>query len=204
MDQYYCIDLMQFINDTAHEIIINQVYPMLENWMNTQMQIFQSFKENLEAKFNERYWPSYRTYQEDILSQRVPESLISINKYWLWEQIQSNHDSIQKSEQLEEIFDFQKFDTYKALKKAAKVANPFITKEEIYEELLKPFRYEKVMEWSEAQHRYWVSYTCKSSGWNKHFKKIWNMLDHMRMHEGIKPFVCELWKKSFTQKGNLK
>lgn len=38
----------------------------------------------------------------------------------------------------------------------------------------------------------------------KEFVKAWNFLDHYRMHIGIKPFDCEVWGKSFTQKGNLK
>ena len=38
----------------------------------------------------------------------------------------------------------------------------------------------------------------------KEFIKAWNFLDHFRMHQGVRPFVWELWDKSFTQKGNLK
>ena len=36
------------------------------------------------------------------------------------------------------------------------------------------------------------------------FKKTWNYIDHAYKHLNIKPFVCEFWNKSFTQKGNFK
>lgn len=38
---------------------------------------------------------------------------------------------------------------------------------------------------------------------NKQFNKTWNIVDHLRMHEGIRPYRCHLWEKLFTQKGNL-
>jgi hypothetical protein len=47
------------------------------------------------------------------------------------------------------------------------------------------------------------SYKCKYPGCTKIFGKTWNFLDHARMHEGIKPFICNVCLKSFTQNGNL-
>ena len=99
---------------------------------------------------------------------------------------------------------YQNFETYKQLKNAAKMSNPDISKEKIYEQLLKPFRQEKVKLWDAAQKRFRVSYICKYEGCDKEFTKTWNLLDHVRMHEGIKPFTCNLCSKTFTQKGNLK
>lgn len=32
----------------------------------------------------------------------------------------------------------------------------------------------------------------------------WNMLDHARMHKGIKPYKCPYCEKTFTQKGNMR
>lgn len=45
---------------------------------------------------------------------------------------------------------------------------------------------------------------CKYDNCNKEFTKSWNFLDHARMHEGLKPFVCDICGKSFTQSGNMK
>lgn len=47
-------------------------------------------------------------------------------------------------------------------------------------------------------------YICKYKNCNKEFNRTWNMLDHARMHWGIKPYKCKDWEKAFTQKGNLK
>lgn len=40
-------------------------------------------------------------------------------------------------------------------------------------------------------------------GCNKEFDRSWNLLDHCRMHAGIKPHQCHICDKKFTQKGNL-
>lgn len=45
---------------------------------------------------------------------------------------------------------------------------------------------------------------CKYNNCNKEFTKSWNFLDHARMHEGLKPFICDICGKSFTQSGNMK
>ena len=47
-------------------------------------------------------------------------------------------------------------------------------------------------------------YICQFEGWNKEFTRTWNILDHARVHTGVKPFECEVWGKKFTQKGNLR
>ena len=96
------------------------------------------------------------------------------------------------------------FETYKQIKKVAKNINPDISKEEIYEKLLKPFQHEKVKIWDSVQSRFKISYVCKYDECEKEFTKTWNLLDHVRMHEGIKPFGCQICGKAFTQKGNLK
>ena len=128
----------------------------------------------------------------------------AIDSYWFWTQDLSNLSLCHNQNPLNESMAYQNYETYKELKVMAKQINPKISKDEIYEELLKPFRHEKVKHWNCIQHRFGITYICRYEGWDKEFTKTWNLLDHVRMHEGIKPFVCELCGKTFTQKGNLK
>lgn len=81
---------------------------------------------------------------------------------------------------------------------------PNMTKDEMYDEMLKPFKYQKCVEKDPVTHKLKVSYLCKYTNCNKEYTKTWNLLDHVRMHEGIKPFKCKSCHKAFTQKGNLK
>lgn len=45
---------------------------------------------------------------------------------------------------------------------------------------------------------------CGYGNWTKTFTKTWNFIDHARMHEGVRPFVCTKCHKKFTQRWNLK
>ena len=49
-----------------------------------------------------------------------------------------------------------------------------------------------------------VVYRCELDGCGKDFMRTWNLLDHVRMHYGQRPYVCQFWAKSFTQKGNMR
>jgi len=86
----------------------------------------------------------------------------------------------------------QHFDTYKQLKAIAARDNPELTKSEIYEDLLKPFRHSKrtIKDGDSSKSR--TLYICGYDNCQKDYTKIWNLLDHVRMHEGIKPYQCEL------------
>jgi len=46
-------------------------------------------------------------------------------------------------------------------------------------------------------------YICKYGNCGKEFTRSWSILDHVRMHEGIKPYVCKVCAKAYTQKGNM-
>ncbi|CAI2367271.1 unnamed protein product [Moneuplotes crassus] len=47
-------------------------------------------------------------------------------------------------------------------------------------------------------------YKCEFNGCHKTFMRTWNLLDHIRMHYGIRPYVCKFCGKGFTQKGNMR
>uniref|UniRef100_A0A7S3JGI9 C2H2-type domain-containing protein n=1 Tax=Euplotes harpa TaxID=151035 RepID=A0A7S3JGI9_9SPIT len=79
-----------------------------------------------------------------------------------------------------------------------------MSKEEMYHELLKPYRYERIRVIDESTHKTRYYYNCGYAGCTKQFNKGWSILDHVRMHENIRPFKCEHCDKSFTQKCNLK
>lgn len=63
-------------------------------------------------------------------------------------------------------------------------------------EVLKSYDWEKEKEI--------LMYKWKYEGCSKILPKPWNLLDHVRMHYGIKPYICEYCGNGFTQKGNLK
>ena len=138
-------------------------------------------------------------YDQDI--NKLNDLWSILNNYWYWDS--KNDETIDLEESTNDI-KLQNIDTYKELKEVARKSNPDITKEEIYEQLLKPYRHEKVRIWDKENNKFKILYICKYDGWNKEFNKTWNLLDHVRMHEGIKPHKCKIWGKTFTQKGNLK
>ena len=49
-----------------------------------------------------------------------------------------------------------------------------------------------------------VVYICGHPDCGKEFMRTWNLLDHVRMHAGIKPYKCTECDKSFTQVGNMR
>jgi len=86
------------------------------------------------------------------------------------------------------LLNLEEFDRERQIKKLE------LEKDEMYYYLLKPYKCTKLND----------DYVCKYEGWEKQFKKAWNALDHMRMHEGIRPYKCRYCDKSFTQKCNFK
>lgn len=71
-------------------------------------------------------------------------------------------------------------------------------------ELLKEFKYATEVRGQEVDGKPLIIYICKFKNCNKEFSRTWNILDHARMHKGIKPFECKHCSKKFTQKGNLR
>ncbi|CAI2385030.1 unnamed protein product [Moneuplotes crassus] len=96
------------------------------------------------------------------------------------------------------------YKNYKQVKAICSQQDPDISKAQIYENLLKPFKYEQKIVTTPVTNRETTLYICKYGHCRKAYTKVWNMIDHVRMHEGIKPYKCEHCQKAFTQKGNLK
>lgn len=92
------------------------------------------------------------------------------------------------------------FGTYEEARKAAQLSDPNVTKEQIYDMLLK---HEKAERWDGSLKRYRAAYVCRHNNCGKEFTKTWNLQDHLRMHQGIKPYACTQCNRRFTQKGNL-
>ncbi|CAI2378592.1 unnamed protein product [Moneuplotes crassus] len=69
---------------------------------------------------------------------------------------------------------------------------------------LRSFNYGLKLKNSPSTGRPIYFYVCKfKGGCHKEFERSWNLLDHYRMHEGIKPYSCPICQKKFTQKGNM-
>ncbi|CAI2387526.1 unnamed protein product [Moneuplotes crassus] len=100
--------------------------------------------------------------------------------------------------------DMLHYETYKQLKEVSTKHEPGVSKTELYENLLKPFKHAKRVETLPVSGRTITVYICKYEDCNREFTKIWNLVDHARMHEGIRPYKCSFCSKAFTQKGNLK
>lgn len=127
-------------------------------------------------------------------------SQLLINQYWMWDTF-SPHEHDNDSDLVYKLNNFKTFDD---IKHVVRQSNPNATKEDIYDKLLTPFKHDKVKIWSPTQHKFKINYICRYEGCDKTFTKTWNLLDHVRMHEGIKPYKWKLCSKEFTQKGNLK
>lgn len=77
------------------------------------------------------------------------------------------------------------------------------SKNDINLQLLQNFKYETETRRTPTGRPQTV-YICGHDDCKKEFLRTCNLLDHMRMHEGIKPNTCEYCGKGFTQKSNLR
>ena len=77
------------------------------------------------------------------------------------------------------------------------------TKNDINLSLLKNFEFSKKLQ-STKSGRQQTVYIWNHEGCDKEFLRTWNLLDHVRMHSGIKPNSWKFCGKGFTQKSNLR
>lgn len=79
-----------------------------------------------------------------------------------------------------------------------------LSKESECIEMLKDYKYEVEFSTDEDTGKQRKMYKCKHTKCEKSFTIIWNLLDHVRMHKGIKPHQCHTCGKRFTQMGNFR
>ena len=75
----------------------------------------------------------------------------------------------------------------------------FCTKNDINIQMLSEFEYsseKRLLENGKTQ----MFYICRKDGCNREFQRTGNLLDHVRMHSGIKPHSCQFCGRKFTQK----
>mmetsp|Transcript_15924 Transcript_15924/g.18459 ORF Transcript_15924/g.18459 Transcript_15924/m.18459 type:complete len:199 (-) Transcript_15924:72-668(-) len=77
------------------------------------------------------------------------------------------------------------------------------TKNDINLQLLKDYEYSTEVRTTSTGRKQTV-YVCIEEGCAKEFLRTCNLLDHVRMHKGIKPNMCEYCGKGFTQRSNLR
>ena len=70
--------------------------------------------------------------------------------------------------------------------------------------ILEDYDYETVQRYNSITDTVTTVYKCTFHGCGKEMETTWNMLDHARMHKGVKPFKWNYCDKRFTQKGNMR
>lgn len=114
------------------------------------------------------------------------------------------------SKRFEEVENFEKLTpeqiacNMKEFERANKIEAMNLSKDDMYFLLLKPYKYERLLENDPITRKMKYAYRCKYDDCNRYFTKGWNILDHVRMHEGLRPYQCEFCDRAFTQRCNLK
>ena len=134
-----------------------------------------------------------------------------VRSYWWWDLpliIMQNHPAYKMQEKEDELF--VKPEPPKSVTHLVSDQCQFsegsqkMSKSDMNLELLKDYEYETEVRGGDIDDKPLLVYICKFNNWNKEFTRTWNILDHARMHRGVKPYECNICKKTFTQKGNLK
>lgn len=72
-------------------------------------------------------------------------------------------------------------------------------KDDMYLQLLAPYKYERNMSRDDVLLKNKFTYHCKYDKCEKVFTKACNFLDHARMHEEVKPYECQKCSVAFVQ-----
>jgi uncharacterized Zn-finger protein len=82
--------------------------------------------------------------------------------------------------------------------------NKQLSKSEINLLILQNYEYEAVEKKNPITGHPYTVFRCIYKNCLKEMETTWNMLDHARMHKGVKPYACPYCSKRFTQKGNMR
>ena len=97
----------------------------------------------------------------------------------------------------------QKIRNYQEFIRSEQIEQMRLSKYEMYDLLLQPYQCDCVKTTTNSNQKEKYVYICRYGRCNRLFTKGWNILDHVRMHEDLRPYQCEFWSRAFTQKCNL-
>ena len=173
-NQYSQLGLNPILMSIVNEILGTPIATYSNCWGAFPMNSFIKIKDRVAPRNHKNDEVIFEAFGRSTLN-RIDSFYCeeSTKNYCFWnqnEEASNDEKTIQK-----DLVNFQDYDTYKQLKMIAKESNPGITKEEIYDQLLIPFRHEKIKKWDESQGRYKISYFWRYDGCNKIFNKTWNL-----------------------------
>ena len=127
-------------------------------------------------------------------------------KYWgchARDIFNSNNDEADLQDCSFSISPEQKIRNQQEFVRSEEIEKMKLPKHKMYDLLLSPYLHERIIELDEQNLKVKYFYRCKYGEWNRLFTKGWNILDHVRMHEDLRPYQCEFCSRAFTQKCNL-
>jgi hypothetical protein len=88
--------------------------------------------------------------------------------------------------------EFVYYENLEEVRNTLKSKFPGMGKNKMYKELLQPYKHKIFNYFDPVTSCTKQVYQCGYGDCNKKFNKTWNLVDHLRMHEGIKPYRCHL------------
>ena len=77
-----------------------------------------------------------------------------------------------------------------------------LTKSKVNMKLLEEYNW-KIEEKQNRKGGKTTVFICQYGNCRKEFTRSWSIIDHVRMHEGVRPYSCKHWGRTYTQKGNM-
>lgn len=194
-----------------------ETYSPLKTWRSNSYSSspFSFSVENVLTNLTQTMWNSPTIYQDasfinclDYSQKPKPnDKLVQICAAFNLE----NFCSWKSPENNSENFD-EKYHTQQSIKpviekgaiQSSNLAAEYDSKNELNLALLEGFPYTVERKSCKGYAKLMDVYTWHFENCGKEFLRTWNLLDHARVHNKVKPYVCDCCTKQFTQKGNLK